>query len=102
MEASVWIEARKRAPHLTIVGWFHSHPDLGAGFSSTDRNTQRNFFRLPHQLGLVIDPFRKQIACFAGADSTDVSSMLGSTEKIYSEDAHAATTSLYSARDSTG
>jgi proteasome lid subunit RPN8/RPN11 len=72
MASSVWNEARAIAPHLKVVGWFHSHPDLGAFFSRTDRSTQRHFFRLPHQIGLVIDPFREETACFAGGDSTEV------------------------------
>lgn len=76
MDTSVWHEARNIAPHLKVVGWFHSHPDLGAFFSGTDRNTQQHFFRLPHQIGLVIDPFREEIACFAGADSMDVTGHL--------------------------
>lgn len=76
MDPSVWREARELAPQLKIVGWFHSHPDLGAFFSSTDRNTQRHFFRLPHQVGLVIDPFRRETACFAGSNSNEVTRWL--------------------------
>jgi proteasome lid subunit RPN8/RPN11 len=76
MDTSVWNEARTLAPNLKVVGWFHSHPDLGAFFSGTDRNTQRHFFRLPHQIGLVIDSFREETACFAGAGSGDVTECL--------------------------
>ena len=76
MDPSVWQESRALAPQLKIVGWYHSHPDLGAFFSSTDRNTQHDFFRLPHQIGLVIDPFRQETACFAGVDSRDVGEYL--------------------------
>ena len=76
MDPSVWQESRVLAPQLKIVGWYHSHPNLGAFFSSTDRNTQHHFFRLPHQIGLVIDPFRQETACFAGVDSRDVGEYL--------------------------
>ena len=72
MDASVWNQARTLAPKLKVVGWFHSHPDLGAFFSGIDRSTQNHFFRLPHQIGLVIDPFRMESACYAGADSVEV------------------------------
>ena len=72
MENSVWSEARRVAPELKVVGWYHSHPDLGAFFSGTDRRTQKNFFCLPHQIGLVIDPYRHEMACFAGPDSIEV------------------------------
>lgn len=82
MDTSVWQEARNIAPHLKVVGWFHSHPDLGAFFSGTDRNTQQHFFRLPHQIGLVIDPFREETACFAGAESGDVGKHLQQNMKI--------------------
>lgn len=78
MDASVWNVARIQAPHLKVIGWFHSHPDLGAFFSGTDRNTQRNFFRLPHQIGLVVDPFREETACYAGAMSQRVGDILES------------------------
>lgn len=76
MDASVWSEARASHPQMKILGWFHSHPDLGAFFSGTDRHTQRHFFHLPHQIGLVIDSYRDQTACFAGCDSEDVSHLL--------------------------
>lgn len=76
MAASVWDEARRIAPELRVVGWFHSHPNLGAFFSATDRFTQRHFFRLPHQIGLVIDPFREEMACFAGPDSEEVATSI--------------------------
>lgn len=40
-----------------IVGWIHSHPDMGAGFfSGTDIRTQNLFQSLfPHAVGVVID-----------------------------------------------
>lgn len=66
----VWDDAR---PHMdegyVIVGWVHSHPNLGAFFSSTDRKTQRAFFGSPWQLGLCVDPVRGQSAWFFGPDS---------------------------------
>lgn len=71
MESEIWELAR---PLLTdgmiVVGWYHSHPDLGAFFSETDRTTQRNFFRNPFSLGLVIDPIRNELCAFVGPDST--------------------------------
>lgn len=66
----VWDDAR---PHLdaglVVVGWAHSHPDLGAFFSSTDRRTQRAFFSRPWQVGLCVDPVRGECAWFRGPDS---------------------------------
>ena len=48
---------RDRAwPELITVGWFHTHPNLGVFYSSTDRSTQQAFFNQPWNVGLVIDP----------------------------------------------
>ena len=66
----VWDDAR---PSLdagyVVVGWVHSHPNLGAFFSGTDRKTQRAFFASPWQVGLCVDPVRGQSAWFFGAES---------------------------------
>lgn len=41
----------------SIVGWYHSHPDLGCFVSSIDFATQKRFQALfPDAIGLVIDP----------------------------------------------
>jgi len=56
-----------------VVGWYHSHPSLGAFFSSTDRHTQQSFFREPWQIGIVVDPVRGEQKAFQGpmADPLD-------------------------------
>jgi proteasome lid subunit RPN8/RPN11 len=58
-----------RQPGERVVGWFHSHPGLGAFFSDTDRQTQAAFFREPTSLGWVIDPLRTDQAWFVGRDA---------------------------------
>lgn len=56
--ASVWNKARERLGNgRLVVGWYHSHPHLGAFFSGTDRRTQRAFFAQPYSVGWVIDPY---------------------------------------------
>lgn len=73
MDTDVWDRARARAGIVrSVVGWYHSHPDLGVFFSGTDRRTQRAFFNNPHSLGLVIDPIRREEKWFIGAGSDDV------------------------------
>jgi proteasome lid subunit RPN8/RPN11 len=74
MEAGVWTRAREalRAREL-IVGWYHSHPGLGAFFSDTDRRTQRAFFPHPYSVGWVRDPTRGEECWFIGPDSAAVS-----------------------------
>jgi len=55
-----------------IVGWYHSHPNLGVFFSGIDRATQSAFFNYPYALGLVIDPIRRQRKCFFGGASEEL------------------------------
>lgn len=51
-------------PELAIVGWFHTHPDLGVFFSADDEVVQRAAFTQPWHVGLVIDPVRRQTNLF--------------------------------------
>jgi len=68
MESGVWSRAKEalREDQL-IVGWYHSHPGLGAFFSETDRKTQRAFFNHAYSLGWVIDPANGDEKWFLGA-----------------------------------
>ncbi len=71
MDTEVWDKARQMlSQSVQIVGWYHSHPNLGAFFSGTDRATQRGFFNHAYSVGLVIDPVRDEQAWFLGPDST--------------------------------
>src|SRR5262245_48809841 len=72
MGTEVWDAARERlvSTDRMVVGWYHSHPNLGAFFSGTDRRTQRYFFNRPHSIGLVVDPVRGEEAWFVGAEAT--------------------------------
>lgn len=73
MDPSVWTSARPmQQAGLLVVGWFHSHPNLGAFFSGTDRDTQKKFFPHEYSLGYVIDPYRDEHAYFVGAESNAV------------------------------
>ena len=73
MEAGVWTRAREalRAQEL-IVGWYHSHPGLGAFFSTTDRRTQSALFPHAFSVGWVRDPLRGDERWFVGAESEAV------------------------------
>jgi proteasome lid subunit RPN8/RPN11 len=73
MDPDVWERARTRSHDgATVVGWYHSHPNLGVFFSGTDRKTQRAFFNQSHSIGLVIDPIRLEEKWFIGADSEEL------------------------------
>ena len=66
----VWSLANKLLEDdMRVVGWYHSHPNLGAFFSGTDKYTQKNIFGHPFSLGLVIDPIRGEEEWHLGKDS---------------------------------
>lgn len=79
MEAAVWSDAneslrvlQQTSPQARIVGWYHSHPGLGAFFSATDCSTQAAFFNQAYSVGWVIDPSDDSHACFVGPESQTV------------------------------
>jgi len=57
-------EKERKAPNLSIVGWYHTHPDIGVFLSSQDMFIQRNFFPEPWQVALVLDPVRHDRGVF--------------------------------------
>lgn len=73
MSSEVWQKANSNSSEeIFVVGWYHSHPNLGAFFSGTDRKTQKAFFSNPYSLGLVVDPIRKKRKWFLGKGSIEV------------------------------
>jgi proteasome lid subunit RPN8/RPN11 len=72
MGTGVWCRINERvSAGRIVVGWYHSHPNLGAFFSETDRRTQRAFFNNHYSLGWVIDPFRDEQKVFSGGNSEE-------------------------------
>jgi proteasome lid subunit RPN8/RPN11 len=72
MGTEVWSRVGQLLSALrVVVGWYHSHPNLGAFFSGTDRRTQRAFFNHHYSLGWVIDPLRDDQKIFCGGDSEE-------------------------------
>lgn len=55
-----------------VVGWYHSHPGLSAFFSGTDRDTQAGAFRESWQIGVVVDPIRRERQAYRGPWSEPV------------------------------
>jgi hypothetical protein len=74
MDTELWGRGQALAAERgdIIVGWYHSHPDLGAFFSFIDRRTQAAVFRHPYSLGLVIDPIRGEERWFLGPRCREV------------------------------
>ncbi len=58
----------------TLLGWYHTHPDLGIFLSETDlERTHRVLFSAPFQIALVYDPVRCRAGYFfwEGAQKID-------------------------------
>ena len=56
---------RKNGEDSVIIGWFHTHPNMLSCFmSSTDRNTQKNFFDGENTYSIVINPQRHLLKAF--------------------------------------
>lgn len=51
-------------PDKTIVGWYHTHPGWTIFLSDWDLFIQRNFFKQPWQIALVLDPSLHQAGFF--------------------------------------
>jgi proteasome lid subunit RPN8/RPN11 len=72
MSSEVW---RGISDRLTsgsmVIGWYHSHPNLGAFFSGIDRRTQMSFFNYHYSIGWVIDPFRDEQRVFCAGKSQE-------------------------------
>ena len=59
------IKKKRENENLRIIGWWHSHPNLGCFLSSTDLLTQKYFFFKPYQVALVVDPIRNELEFFS-------------------------------------
>jgi proteasome lid subunit RPN8/RPN11 len=62
-------QVEQRPSPTRVVGWHHTHPGLGVAMSRHDEFIHRNFFSLPWQVALVVDPRAGELAlfqCFAG------------------------------------
>jgi proteasome lid subunit RPN8/RPN11 len=57
-------EMDSRFSSLSIVGWYHSHPNFGVFLSDRDRFIQEHFFSGAGQLAYVVDPVRKTEGAF--------------------------------------
>ncbi len=67
------IKKKRKNENLRIIGWWHSHPNLGCFLSPTDLLTQQYFFSKEYQVALVIDPVRHEFEFF----SIDINSEKG-------------------------
>ena len=55
---------KKRDNNLLVIGWWHSHINIGCFLSPTDIHTQECFFPESYQIALVVDPIRGEYEFF--------------------------------------
>lgn len=83
--ADTWNQLRqdreKNYPNLEIVGWFHTHPNLGVFYSGDDVVVHSAAFTLPWHVGLVVDPVRNE-ACFFGWENEELVPFAGFYELL--------------------
>jgi proteasome lid subunit RPN8/RPN11 len=81
MDTEIWDRVKDHVGTAGIVvGWYHSHPNLGAFFSGTDRRNQAAVFYHAYSLGLVIDPIRHEEKWFLGRESLELPTDLVTSE----------------------
>jgi len=87
--ADTWNQLRedreKNYPNLEMVGWFHTHPNLGVFYSGDDVVVHSAAFTLPWHVGLVVDPVRKE-ACFFGWENSELIPFAGFYELLDGQD----------------
>jgi proteasome lid subunit RPN8/RPN11 len=67
--AKINAEMDTKFTHLSIVGWYHTHPDFGIFLSDRDRFIHEHFFCGPGQVAHVIDPIRQIEGVFVWRDT---------------------------------
>jgi hypothetical protein len=59
------VRSHRESQGKALLGWYHTHPDLGVFLSATDlEKTHRVLFAEPFQLALVYDPVRGRAGYF--------------------------------------
>ena len=57
-------EQKHPDPDTMMVGWHHTHPSFGIFLSGMDLFIHQNFFDLPWQVALVVDPVADKLGFF--------------------------------------
>jgi len=74
-------DREQRYSDLDIVGWFHTHPDLGVFYSSDDVVVHSAAFTQPWHVGMVVDPLRKETSFF-GWERGELAPISGYYERL--------------------
>ncbi len=63
-------QIKSLSPDTTILGSYHSHPDMGVFLSITDMEAQTEIFNADWQVAMVVDPVRNEAGFFIGMEGT--------------------------------
>lgn len=63
-------------PGQRLVGWYHSHPDLGVFLSADDSVITQSIYNAQWHLALVLDPVRNELGLFRGPQQEQVGYLL--------------------------
>lgn len=66
--AQIGEDKEQAFPDRRIIGWYHTHPGFGVFLSDYDLFIHRNFFNLPWQVALVVDPRAETSGVFMWRD----------------------------------
>jgi proteasome lid subunit RPN8/RPN11 len=69
-EAFQELKVEENNHNLRILGWWHTHPNIGCFLSKTDISTQKFFFPEKYQIALVVDPIRREFEFFSLNDNS--------------------------------
>jgi len=64
--AALFPHFQEMPANWTLMGSYHSHPDMGVFLSRVDLDTQENIFPHPWQVAIVVDPVRHEEGFFVG------------------------------------
>jgi len=53
-------QVEERFPDQIVIGWHHTHLDIGVFLSGYDLFIHRNFFSAPWQIAMVVDPLKNE------------------------------------------
>jgi proteasome lid subunit RPN8/RPN11 len=54
----IYATLAKLPKDVSLIGWYHSHPNFGVFLSEHDQFIQNNFFKSKGQITIVVDPIR--------------------------------------------
>jgi len=71
-------------PSMRIIGWYHTHPNLGAFYSSADEFCHKFAFPNAWQIGFTYDPINNSGAFFGWDNDADIALLEGFYELLES------------------